>query len=69
MELRETVSAGSGSLTLLVDGSAVVSGRHLDLGTRGLTRFAVGDRYTPSDSGTAGHLYIDDVTATVLRGQ
>jgi hypothetical protein len=67
MELRETVGAGSGSLTLLVDGSAVVSGRHLDLGTRGLTRFAVGDRYTPSDSGTAGHLYIDDVTATAVR--
>jgi hypothetical protein len=68
MELRETVGAGSGSLTLLVDGSVVVSGHHLDLGTRGLTRFAVGDRYTPSDSGTAGHLYIDDVTATELRG-
>jgi hypothetical protein len=41
-----------------------VSGHHLDLGARGLTRFAVGDRYTPSDSGTAGQLYIDDVTAT-----
>ena len=68
LELRETVGAGSGSLTLLVDGSVVVSGRHLDLGTRGLTRFAVGDRYTPSDSGTAGHLYIDDVTATVGTG-
>jgi hypothetical protein len=64
LELRETVGVGSGSLTLLVDGSVVVSGSHLDLGTRGLTRFAVGDRYTPSDSGTAGHLYIDDVTAT-----
>jgi hypothetical protein len=64
VELRETVGAGSGSLTLLVDGSVVVSGRQLDVGTRGLTRFAVGDRYTPFDSGTAGHLYIDDVTAT-----
>jgi hypothetical protein len=64
LELRETVGVGSGSLTLLVDGSVAVSGHHLDLGARGLTRFAVGDRYTPSDSGTAGQLYIDDVTAT-----
>jgi hypothetical protein len=68
LELRETVGAGSGSLALLVDGSAVVSGRHLDLGTQGLTRFAVGNRYTPSDSSTAGHLYIADLT-TVVSGQ
>jgi hypothetical protein len=68
LELHETVGAGSGSLALLVDGSVVVSGRHLDLGTQGLTRFAVGDRYTPSDSSTAGHLYIADLT-TVVSGQ
>jgi hypothetical protein len=68
VELRETVGAGSGSLALLVDGNTVASGSQLDLGSRGLMRFAVGDRYTPSDRGTAGHLYIDDVT-TVVSGQ
>jgi hypothetical protein len=65
VELRETVGVGSGSLALLVDGTIVASGSNLDLGTRGLMRFAVGDRYTPSDRGTAGHLYIDDVTTVV----
>ena len=59
------MGAGSGSLALLVDGTIVASGSNLDLGTRGLMRFAVGDRYTPSDRGTAGHLYIDDVTTVV----
>jgi hypothetical protein len=63
VELRETVGAGSGSLALLVDGNIVASGSHLDLGPQGLTSFAVGERYSPPDSGTAGHLYIDDVTA------
>src|SRR5204863_6412301 len=63
VELRETMGAGSGSLSLLVDGTTVASGNNLDLGTQGVTWFAVGNRYSPSDSGTAGHLYIDDVTA------
>src|SRR5437588_7240802 len=61
VELRETMGAGSGSLALLVDGTTVVSGSNLDLGPQGLTWFAVGERYAPLDSGTAGHLYIDDV--------
>jgi hypothetical protein len=69
VELRETVGAGSGSLALLVDGRAVVSGRRLDTGTQGLRWLVVGDRYTAPDSGTAGHLYLDDLTATVLDGQ
>jgi hypothetical protein len=63
VELRETMGAGSGSLALLVDGNTVVSGSNLDLGPQGLTWFAVGERYSPPDTGTAGHLYIDDVTA------
>src|SRR5205823_14453496 len=63
VELRETVGAGSGSLSLLVDGTTVASGSHLDLGTQGLTWFAVGNRYSPTDGDTAGHLYNDDVTA------
>src|SRR5205085_763950 len=63
VELRETMGAGSGSLALLVDGNTVASGSNLGLGTQGLTWFAVGERYSPLDSGTAGHLYIDDVTA------
>jgi hypothetical protein len=63
LELRETMGAGSGSLALLVDGTTVSSGSNLDLGPRGLTWFAVGERYASPDSGTAGHLYIDDVTA------
>jgi hypothetical protein len=64
VELRETVGAGSGSLALLVDGNTVASGSNLDLGTQGLTWFAVGEEYSPPGSGTAGHLYIDDVTAS-----
>jgi hypothetical protein len=58
------VGAGSGSLALLVDGTTVASGSNLDLGSQGLTWFAVGERYAPLDSETAGHLYIDDVAAT-----
>jgi hypothetical protein len=58
------VGAGSGSLTLLVDGTSVSGGSNLNLGTRGLTWFAVGERFSPPSSGTAGHLYIDNVTAT-----
>jgi hypothetical protein len=63
VELRETVGAGSGSLALLVDGNIVAGGSNLDLGTQGVTWFAVGEEFSPSGSGTAGHLYIDDVTA------
>src|SRR5205085_10703365 len=63
VELRETMGAGSGSLALLVDGTTVASGSNLDLGPQGLTWFAVGERYSPLDSGTAGHLYVDDVAA------
>jgi hypothetical protein len=61
--LSETVGAGSGSLALLVDGTTVASGSTLDLGTQGVTWFAVGERFSPPGSSTpAGHLYIDDVT-------
>ena len=66
VELRETVGAGSGSLTLLVDGTSVSGGSQLYLGTQGVTWFAVGEEYSPPGSGTAGHLYIDDVTATSM---
>jgi hypothetical protein len=64
VELRETVGAGSGSLALLVDGTTVASGSNLDLGTQGVTGFAVGEEHAPGGSGIAGHLYIDDVTTT-----
>jgi hypothetical protein len=64
VELRETVGAGSGSLALLVDGASVSGGSKLYLGTQGLTWFAVGERFSPAGSGTAGHLYIDNVTTT-----
>ena len=64
VELRETVGAGSGSLALLVDGASVSGGNTLNLGTQGLTWFAVGERFSPAGSGTAGHLYIDNVTTT-----
>jgi hypothetical protein len=53
-----------GSLALLVDGTTVASGSNLDLGTKGLTWFAVGEEHAPGNSGIAGHLYIDNVTAT-----
>jgi hypothetical protein len=64
LELRETIGADSGSLALLVDRHTAARGRKLDLGTRGLTWFAVGEEYAPRGRGYAGHLYIDDVTAT-----
>ena len=64
VELRETMGAGSGSLALLVDGTTVSSGSNLDLGTQCVTLFALGERFAPPGSGTAGHLYIDDVTAS-----
>jgi hypothetical protein len=63
VELRETVGTGRGSLTLLVDSHTTASGSKLDLGTRGVTWFAVGEEYAPPGRGYAGHLYIDDVTA------
>ena len=63
VELRETVGAGSDSLALLVDGNIVAGGSELDLGTRGVTWFAVGEEYAPPGHGYAGHFYIDDVTA------
>jgi hypothetical protein len=63
--VSETVGAGSGSLALLVDGTTVVSRSNLDLGTQGVTKFAVGEIFSPRGGSTpAGHLYIDDVTAT-----
>jgi hypothetical protein len=64
MELREIVGVGSGSLALLVDGTTVASGSNLDLGTKGVTWFGVGEEHAPGNSGIAGHLYIDDVTTT-----
>jgi hypothetical protein len=64
VELRETVGAGTGSLALLVDGTIVSGGSNLDLGTQGVTWFAVGERFAPPGSGTAGHLFIDDVAAS-----
>jgi hypothetical protein len=62
--LRETVGAGSGRLALLVDGNTAASGSKLDLGTLGLRWFAVGEVYARPSRGYAGHLYIDNVTAT-----
>jgi hypothetical protein len=64
VQLSETVGAGTGSLTLLVDGNPVSSGSNLDLGTQGVTWFAVGERFSLPGSGAAGHLYIDDVAAS-----
>jgi hypothetical protein len=64
VELRESVGASSGRLVLLMDGNTVASGRNLDLGPRGLTWFALGEEYAPPGRGYAGHLYIDNVTAT-----
>jgi hypothetical protein len=64
VELRETVGAGSGSLAWLVDRHIAASGSKLDLGTRGLTWFAVGEEYAPPGRGYAGHHFIDNVTAT-----
>jgi hypothetical protein len=64
VELRETVGAGSGSLALLVDGTTAASASNLDLGTKGVTGFALGEEHAPGNPGLAGHLYFDNVTAT-----
>jgi hypothetical protein len=64
VQLSETVGAGSGSLALLVDGNPVAGGSNLDLGTQGVTWFAVGERFAPPGGAAAGHLYIDDVSAS-----
>jgi hypothetical protein len=64
VRLRETMGAGSGSLALLVDGTTVASRSNLDLGPRGVTRFAVGEEYASPGRGYAGNFYIDNVTAT-----
>jgi hypothetical protein len=61
VELRETVGAGTGKLTLLLDGVTVASGASLDLGSQGVGWFAVGDKSAPTNSSIAGHLYLDDV--------
>jgi hypothetical protein len=63
VELRETMGAGGGSLTLLVDGKTVASRSKLALGRQGVTWFAVGEEYAPPGRGYAGRLYIDDVIA------
>jgi hypothetical protein len=67
VELRETLGVGRGSLALLVDRQTAARGSKLDLGTRGLTWFALGEEYAPPGRGYAGHLYIDNVTATARR--
>jgi hypothetical protein len=64
VELREIVGAGRGNLALLVDGHIAAGGNKLNLGTQGVTWFAVGEEYAPPGRGYAGHLFIDDVTAT-----
>jgi hypothetical protein len=61
------VGLGTGRLALLVDRRTAASGSKLDLGTRGLTWFALGEEYAPPGRGYAGHLYIDNVTATARR--
>lgn len=64
IDLQDTVGAGTGALVLSVDGSAVGSATNIDTGTQPITYFAVGDEYTPLDSLTTGHIYIDDVATT-----
>lgn len=63
VDVQETVGAGTGSLKLLVDGMVVAHGAGLDVGRRGITWIAVGDKYTPTNTGTSGHLYVDNVMA------
>jgi hypothetical protein len=64
IELSERVGAGTGSLTLRVDGSTAVNSDDLDTGSQRVTWFAVGDEFTTGDAATTGHLYVDDVTTT-----
>lgn len=64
IEIRETTGVGAGSLALLVDGAQVGATSSADTGGQPIGYFALGDEYSPADSGTAGHLYFDSVTAT-----
>jgi hypothetical protein len=50
---------------MLVDGNTAASHSKLDLGTQGLTWFAVDEEYAPRGQGYAGHFYIDTVTASL----
>ncbi|HZT96178.1 MAG TPA: LamG-like jellyroll fold domain-containing protein [Chloroflexota bacterium] len=63
LTMQEKVGAGTGSLSLYMDGTLEGSAANIDLGSQPVTYFAVGDEYTPTDAGTTGHLYIDDVMA------
>ncbi len=65
IEIRETTGVGAGSLALLVDGTQVGATSSLDTGGQPIGYFALGEEYSPSDSGTSGHLYFDNVTATL----
>jgi len=58
------VMGSAGSISLTIDGVSQGGGTSLNMGSNGVTYFALGEEYTPNDTSTAGHLYLDDVTAT-----
>jgi hypothetical protein len=55
----------SSTVECLVDGNTAASQSKLDLGTQGLTWFAVDEEYAPRGRGYAGHFSIGNVTASL----
>ena len=61
ISVAETAGAGTGSLTLSMDGVVEGQAANIDLGSQPITYFAVGNEYSPTDPAIAGHMYFDDV--------
>jgi hypothetical protein len=64
IDVWESIGAGSGALTLKVDGTTNASGTSLDLGRTGVGSVMIGAQFSPPNAGTTGHLYVDDVSTT-----
>ena len=64
IRIDESAGDGTGTLSLSEDGVQQGAASGLLLGTLPADYLALGMEYSPPDSGTAGHLYVDDVTAS-----
>jgi hypothetical protein len=65
IRIDETLGEGTGMLALSEDGIQQGAASGLSLGTLPIQYLAVGMEYSPTDPGTAGHFYVDDVTVRV----
>src|SRR5581483_8815108 len=67
--LTEDVAGSGGAITLTVNGTSTIQGSELNLGATPVNYAAIGEEYSPSDSGTQGHLYFDDMSVTAASAQ